>query len=575
MRGGRGAALAAAIVLLVAIFVVARQPVGGPWWLNADPDATYAASSLNLLRGDHTRYFGHPGLPEQELLALTFASQHLLQRLDGSGPPSVRDFVDSRLTDLDRTRSVFRGWAIVLFVGGALVVFGLTARLLGNTWWGLLAGLMWVAAPDFASGSIQIRPDVALSLLCFATLYLAARGAQRRDALAYLGAAALLGFAVTVKLHAIGLAPALVLATAIRPPHAGWRADARDRVANFAARGWRALVVTIAAWVVLVIVLNWHRIPFSPTASQWRAVVIPIVVVATWFVVASRLSRRSGWRVVDPFFPLLAAAALFGIAVPLTLYLPEGFHAAAEIWNGLSGGGAQQGIPLFTLDWKTFEGFPLKQALVLFVLGGFGALVGLRRRSLTPLLWFVAAAVMGVMGAARLGALRYFEPAYVLSIPAALWPFARARSATAPVAAALLTAYIVYPSLHNARGPSLQADRDRHYSALAEDTANRVLGPSDVAIAPDYAPIADVRYWAVVQNFVDYTPAYPYRFLPDYAPALPTAERLGKQVRFYFGPAAIGLVQPGTLTLASGTWSATPVPEASTPEFAVVRITPG
>ena len=567
----RGVVAAAAAVALVSVYVVARQPLRAPWWLYADPDATYTASSLNLLMRDgHSRYFSHPGVPQQEALALTFGAQHLLDRMDG-GPPTTKAYVDERLSDLDTARSVFRGWAIVFFVGGALLVFALTARLLG-LWWGILAGVLWIAAPDFATGAIQIRPDVVLSALSFAAVFLVVRGAQRRDAPAYFGAAALIGFAVTVKLHAVGLLPALVLAVLVRPPPRGWADDARDRASMFVYRHWRVLAAAIAGWVLLVLVLNWHEFPFEARGAEQRAVCVPIVIVALWFAVAGAVSRRRGWRAADSFYPWLAAALLAGIALPLSLFLPDGFRAAAEIWAGLTGGQAQEGVPLFTFEWNQFYGFPLREAALLFAFAGIGALVGLRMRTLTPFLWFLAAAVMGVMGAARLGALRYFEPAYVLSIPPALWLFARSRATFAPVAAALLVGLVVLPSLRHADLPARQAERDEAYSESALATAAKLLGGTDVALAPDYAPLADVRYWGEVQNFVEYTPTHSYTFLPDYAPALATATTQGKQVRFYFGPAAVGLSGPGDLRLASGTFSAEPVPEAATPQFGVARI---
>ena len=571
---GRGAAIAAAVAALVSVYVVARQPVRAPWWLYADPDATYTASSLNLLLPDgHSHYYGHPGVPEQDVLALTFASQHLLDRLDG-GPPSAKGYVDARLGELESTRSVFRGWAIALFVGGALLIFALTALLLGHWWWGLIAGVLWVAAPDFATGSIQIRPDVALSLLSVATVFLVVRGAQRRDALAYLGAAALLGLALTVKLHAIGLAAPLLLAVLLKPPPRGWADEARERVSTFALRHARGLTALVLAWLLLVLVVNWHRVPFSATGEQQRAVLFPIAIVAIWFAAARFTSLRRSWRVADPFYPYLAAAFLAGIALPLSLFLRDGFLAAAEMWSGLTGGGAQQGVPLFTLQWNQFKTFPLREATALFVFAGAAAAVGLRRRSLTPLLWFVAAAVMGVMGAARLGALRYFEPAYVLSIPPALWLFARARGLLAPLAAALLAAVIVYPSLRNAHLPAKLATQDEAYAAAANATAAKLLSATDVALAADYAPIADVRYWGDVQNFVGYTPPHSYSFLPDYAPAMATAAAQGKQVRFYIGPAVVGLSGPRELQLAAGRFFAEPLPEAATPQFGVARLTP-
>src|SRR5581483_2121 len=96
--------------LAAAAAVVALQPVGGPWWEHADADATYTASSLNILRGSHTRYYDHPGLPLQQLLAVTFGVDYLVRKVGGH-ETSLDAYVDGRLTNLQGTRAYFRGWA--------------------------------------------------------------------------------------------------------------------------------------------------------------------------------------------------------------------------------------------------------------------------------------------------------------------------------------------------------------------------------------------------------------------------------------------------------------------------------
>ena len=557
--------MAALVVLLASLYVVARQPLGSPWWTYADPDATYAASSLNLLLGEHTHYFGHPGLPEQELLAVTFGAQRVL-----AGSESTRAFADERLLNLDRTRPVVRAWAIAFFLLGALLTFVVTWRVLGHWRWGLLGGLLWVAAPDFAAGSIQIRPDVLLSLLALAVVYLVVRAAEQRSALRYLGAAALLGLALTVKLHAVGLLVPLALAAALRPPPRGWWRESRTVAGRFLARRSRPLAIAAVGWLVLVVVLNRDRVPFSPTREELTLVLGLPALLGAWLAVAAAASRRLHVRALDPFYPALAAAIAGGIAVPMTLFLDDGFELVVHMREGLTGGGANEGIPLFTLAWSTFEAFPLRQAVVLFTLAGIAAVVGLSRRTLSPALWFAAAATMGVMAAARLGATRYFEPAYVLSIVPALWLFATRRAVTAPVAAAIVTAFVVWPSLHRAHEPALLAEAEQDYSAAVDGTARDLLAEHDVALVADYAPVADARYWGVVQNFVAYTPPYPYRFLPDYAPALAWAG--GRRIHYYLGPAAVSLAGEGPLALGSGTWYAVPLPERAAPQFGVVEL---
>ena len=564
----RSTLAAACVVLAAAVYVVARQPLDSPWWLYADPDASYAASSLNLLDGEPTEFLGHPGVPEQELLATTFGAQHLWSKLSDPGAPSTRTYVDSKLANLDSTRAAFRGWAIAFFLLGALLTFAVVTSLLGHWGWGLLAGLLWTAAPDFTTGggAMQIRPDVLLSLLSLVTVFLAVRGAQRRDGGTYLLAALVLGVTLTVKVHAIGLLPALVLAVVLRPPRADWPGRTRTRVAELVRR--RTVQAAVAGWLVLAVALNRNHLSFHPTHSQTWAVVMPLLVVAVWLAVA----LRSRSRVLDPFHPAFVAAILAGIALPMTLFLDQGFRIAGEMRDALTGGGANKGVPLFSIVWQEFNGYPLRQALLLFVFAAVATAVALRLGRLMPVIWFVAAAVMGLMGAARLGASRYFEPAYVLSIPPTLWLFTVRRAVTVPLAAAVLAAYVLYPTFDHAGDAARAAGVDERYAADVAAASAPLLGPTDVAIAPDYAPIADVRYWAVVQNFVAHVPPRAYRFLPDYAPALATATSADERVHYYFGPAAVDFTGPGPLTLASGEWYAQGVTQAARPAFGVAEL---
>jgi hypothetical protein len=560
----RAVLLAAAVVLAVSAYVVVRQPVDSPWWIYADPDATYAASSLNLLLGEDTRLFGHPGVPEQELLALTFGADRFLHRTP------TREYVDERLLNLDRTRWAFRGWAIAFFLGGALLTFATAARLLGNWAWGLIGGLLWTAAPDFAAGAIQIRPDVLLSGLSVAALFLITRAAQRRSAPAYFGAAVLIGLTLTVKIHAVGLLPALVVAAAVRPPPRSWWRSTRAAVFAFVRAHPRAFTLGAATWLVVAVVVNRNRVPFDVSGEEVTLVLGVPLVVAAWLLASGEAMRRWRARAFDAFYPALAAALLVGIALPLTIFIDVGFEMTTRMREALAGGGANEGVPLFTLDWSMFESFPLRQALVLFILAGVAAGVGALRRDLLPMLWFLAAAAMGVLGAARLGALRYFEPAYVLSIVPALWLFSSRRAIGAVLAAVIVTALVVWPSLERADDPARSARAEERYAAEVDRAAAPLLGENDVALVTDYAPVADGRYWGTVANFVAYTPPYPYRFLPDYGPALATAAP--RRIHYYFGPAAASLSSEGTLTLGSGTWYARPVPERFTSFFGVAEL---
>src|SRR5665213_3359609 len=120
--------------LAVAATVVALEPVTGPWTTYADADATYVASGLNILKGTHSRYYDHPGLPVQQLLAVTFGASYAVGRVTGNDT-SVNAYVDQKLTNLDTTRPYFRGLAIALYLLGAGLSYVLFGRLFGGRLW--------------------------------------------------------------------------------------------------------------------------------------------------------------------------------------------------------------------------------------------------------------------------------------------------------------------------------------------------------------------------------------------------------------------------------------------------------
>ena len=108
-----------------------------------------------------------------------------------------------------------------------MLSFLFAARLFGHWTWGLASGLLWAAAPGLMAMSIQLRPDVALAVLTLVFGFTVARAVERRSPEWYAAAAATIGFAAMVKLHALALLPALAVAALWRP------ADARDAPARF------------------------------------------------------------------------------------------------------------------------------------------------------------------------------------------------------------------------------------------------------------------------------------------------------------------------------------------------------
>ena len=73
--------LTVGLAAVLTLVVVGSQPVRAPWWLYGDADATYTASSIDLAAGEHTFYLDHPGMPLQDLMAMTVETRYLAHKL--------------------------------------------------------------------------------------------------------------------------------------------------------------------------------------------------------------------------------------------------------------------------------------------------------------------------------------------------------------------------------------------------------------------------------------------------------------------------------------------------------------
>src|SRR5918995_7121058 len=364
----RWAALAAAAVVAVAAVVVTAQPIDSPWWTYADADASYTASALNLVLGEDVTFVDHPGLPLTEAAAIVFGADTLLEEGSLSGSARLA-FVDRALLDLDSTRWVFRGLSGLVYLLGALLSFLFAARLFGHWTWGLAAGLLWVAAPGLTAMSIQFRPDVPLAVLTLVFGFTVARAVERRSVEWYAAAAATVGFAAMVKLHALALLPALVVAALWRP------ADASDAWVRL--RGWvrqrRALVASIAgAWLLVALLLNGARLPWDVTPVQLGVLAALAAVVAASVAVAELLVR--------PFYGWLVAAFAAGLLLPVTLDIPDGLRALHYIVRAISGQGVQEGVDSFATPLSSLDSIVGREAVIAFLLAGVAGVVGFVRR---------------------------------------------------------------------------------------------------------------------------------------------------------------------------------------------------
>lgn len=565
-----------AVVIAAAVVLVAAQPVTGPWWLNADADATYSASALNIISGSHSRYFDHPGLPTQEVLALTFGAVSLPH----GGP--TRAWATNEMLHLDRARPVFRGWAILFFVGGAALACFLLARLLGHWTWGVAGGLLWLAQPELTD-TIQIRPDMLLCVLLLLAGYTAVRGFERRSALAYAVAAAIAGIAFMTKLHAVAIIPMIVLAVALGHPGPGWRLSMREGLRSFVARHRVGVCVVAVAWFICFLILNWGR--FTVTTEGMNAGLLGAIAFAVFdYAVAAHFVHKSvrnrlARRIFDPLYVWLAGAFAVGVAIPLLLVLTYSPWILSLTFETLVGRNVNAGVSTFNLSLHQFTTFPLLEVMIVVALAGIAALVGVVRRDAFPVLWFVGSGVAIVMAMARLSELRYYAPGFVLAIPAALWLLRRLGSTAAPILTAALVAGVVIPTFVHMNDQSHYVALEQKENRAATQIADRVLKPGEVALLPNYGyPVPDTRWWELLHEYVYSPPAYPYRFLPDDPNAIQTATSEGERVRYYIGSAALGVRKRETLTLVSGTYEVEPVRgEPGDPglELGVVRLLSG
>jgi hypothetical protein len=553
--------LALAATLAASLLIVLAQPLRSPWWTYADADAPYTASGLNLLIGVPVRYLDHPGLPLEEAIAVTFGVDELVARVSGDAADG-QEYVDSRLLDLDRTRPYFRSFAIAFYLLGAWLSFVLIGRVLGHWTWGLAGGLLWVVAPGLVPMSIQFRPDVLLAALLVAVAGLLGLALQRRSAPLYGGAAVLLGLAVMVKMHAAGMLPALALAAVWRSPAEGWTRRLAADVSAFARRRRAALAVGGAVWLGLAAVLNYRRLPFDVTREMALAFVGPPALVTAYLAVAIVAARRRAGaglrRVFDPFLAFVAGAVVVGLFLPLTLNVPDGMHALVNIANGLSGRHVNETIDPFSTPLYLRQA-PFRE-LLMFALAGIAALVGLRRRDPQPVVWFVGALVLGVMAQARLAAIHYFAPAFVLCVPGALWLLCRERHRPASLLLWPVIAVLVLPVFEHRHDPRTETEQFAESVAPSARAIEARLQPDEVGLTQTYWPIADARYFDLVEPYVNYTPPYPYRFMTDATRALDLARERSLHFRYYTGTAAETVHGTQELEVGSlGTYTVRPV----------------
>lgn len=563
-RAGMSLASTLAAVLVAAAFVVAViafQPIGSPWWTYASTDASYTASGIDLMAGQHTRLLAQPGMPLQDLMAVTTETRYLAHKLTSEHETQVT-YASQRLLHLDDSRIFFRGYAVVFFLFAAALGFMLPWRLLGSPWWGAAGALLLVSAPGLAATSIQFAPDVLLAGLLLAVGWLVARAAEERSAWLYTLAALLLGVAATVEVQAAGLLVPLALALALRPPRRAFVADARRWLRRYRF----PLVAFFGLWVLFCAAFDASRVPFGLSRPQATALAVVAGVPLAYAAAVATLAfvpalRRFARGPLGPVGPAIAAALAAGVLLPGTLVMNDLPEMLVKMAQALRHGGVAGLAPGATGSWSELVHSPGLQAVVLLAVAAVAAVVGLARREPQPLLWFAGSAATFVMATSRIGPVTNLAPAFVLSIPAALWLARRLPRPVMPVAALALVAVAAAPMVSDLSKPRDAARlQERRWAAMDAVAAKLVVKPGTVALSDEGAPVPDVRWHDFVQQVVSWAPAYPYRFLPDSQAALDTAGSRHLLPAYYIGSLPVGITKTETVPLQFGSYVVQPLP---------------
>lgn len=525
---GAVAALCAAFAVLVQL-----QPIGDPWWTNPDPNVAYVSAGVSLFGGRESRYFDHPGTPIEELVA---AALTVDWAIDPHGQ-SRSERADALFRDFDSTRPLFRTLAIGISLLSVLVAFAVLLVLTGSAVLGLLAGVLFLASPDLLIYSITLKPDIPLSALCLAVVGITVMGYRRRSAGIYLAAASLLGFALTIKLHAIALVVPWALAVALHPPVSGWATGTVAAVRGFLRRHRRGATVAAATWLALVILLNLgNATPDGRRTAELVAGLAAVSIAAAGVWLIGRRTRAAGIITIG------AAAALCGIAGAL---VPNLFFASTvpvmPRWVVLSLLG--RGVNADAVPLSSSALSALRPWLLIFILAALGAVRGLRRREGETLIWAVGALCLGGLAAARFGTPHYFQPAVALSIPLLLSLVGRPTRWTLPVAAAVVAALVFVP-LRN--GTKAGQDNALTRSASLQQWTRAHLGPHEGAITP--LATEEQAYAGFVLNYGTSPPPMDNRILPADTSGLEYLKAHGLKLRYLIDPRgsadlkALGLV---------------------------------
>lgn len=498
--------LGAVVVVAAAGALLAFQPIRSPWWTGHDFDSAYAPTGLTLFRGDRSNFYDHPGAPLQEGLGVIFTGAWLVGGADHSRAVQSNAWVQN----LDSTRPYLRTFGAFMFVAAALLAYATVAWLTGSAFWGVLGALLALSAPDLITWAAVVKPDSLLVGLSVAATGLIAEGFRRRSGPLYLAAAFVLGFDLSVKVQAAGVALPFVLALALRPPPAGWWGGFVADAHVWLRRHRRAVTVLAGAWALLVVALN--AFATVPQAKPLAEAVAGTVVLAAVSLVTWRVFRRTRFAGLATAAIGAVFACLAGLVVPNLLYLSFPAPMLRQMAITLSGGGVNAGASPQLNPWDVLRSWHL-----FLLIAAVGLVRALLRREWEALVWASSAVALGLLAYLRYGEYHYYAAAIAVTAPLVLRAL-RAVPIARPLVAVVVVAAVLYHPYRN------EIDRARSRGTIASRTervnawvARRLTG-NDVALTSLESD--DSRHFYIVDFYSPWHTPKTYRFLPQSAQAV-------------------------------------------------------
>lgn len=570
-------------IILAGLALLLTRPLER-WWLAADCDASYTASALNLLAGLPTEKLDHPGMPLQTALTASLLIDQSLRRLiEGCDVPL---YVDLVFHDPSRVHAIVKTWAIGFFIFAALTASEVVRRLTGSTVAGLAAAALFAACPGSLTHATSFRPENLLCGLLMIVAYQLTRALRERSLTRLVLASGVFGFAVTVKVHALGLAP--VLAWAVW--RAGTWADVRgawEAARRVVAAHRTALATGGAAVVLLAARMNAGR-PWWEVDARVIGVFGALTGVAA-LLTAAMVRREGTGRKARRFtvVALSSTAVLCGMLLPNAAFLDQLTPMLRATWYTVSGSDSRGPLDLAALAAAVIRQWSASSLYVALPMGGValvGAAVRRRERATETAVFGVAAAGLFLLAGLR-GAVHasphHYGPALVLAIPLMLRGAEGAAALAARVARGIRNvrgrkadrttgtpaqvvlavglAASVWPAIVYERAARGEEARCAAIEALSARCAAD-LAPDEVIVCDFWAQDADAAHFMLARDLSRYTPERDYRALPDAPPALAYAASHGFRPAYLLGsgpPRTVESTDEAGRTMVRSIWGHT------------------